>query len=143
VNTTVAPSPAHVRRSFWLEYLALFSSFGTLLCCALPSLLVLFGLGATVASVLAAAPWLVSLSRHKVWVFAIAGGLIAANVAYVYVVAPGISRANQACAPDDPTCGSATRFSRVVLWLSAAIYVIGALTAFALGPLLLWWDARH
>ena len=69
-------------------YLSLFTSFGTLLCCALPSLLVLFGLGATVASFLSAAPWLVTLSRHKVWVFSGAGVLIAANFVYVYTVAP-------------------------------------------------------
>ena len=37
-----------------LSYLSLFTSFGTLLCCALPSLLVLVGLGATVASFLLA-----------------------------------------------------------------------------------------
>jgi mercuric ion transport protein len=36
-------------RSGALSYLSLFTSLGTLLCCALPSLLVLFGLGATVA----------------------------------------------------------------------------------------------
>ena len=52
-----------------LSYISLFTSFGTLLCCALPSLLVLLGLGATVASFLSAVPWLVVLSRHKTWVF--------------------------------------------------------------------------
>ncbi len=41
-------SPA--RENPWLSYLSLFTSLGTLFCCALPSLLVLFGLGATVAS---------------------------------------------------------------------------------------------
>lgn len=49
-------------------YLALFSSVGTLVCCALPALLVLSGFGATVASLLSAAPWLVTLSRHKAYV---------------------------------------------------------------------------
>src|SRR5881275_356872 len=63
-------------RSSVLNYLSLFTSLGTLLCCALPSLLVLLGLGATVATVLSSVPWLVSLSHHKVWVFAVAGVLI-------------------------------------------------------------------
>ena len=53
-------------RSGALSYLSLFTSVGTLLCCALPSLLVLFGLGATVASVLSEAPWLVALA-FSVW----------------------------------------------------------------------------
>ena len=38
------------RRSSLLSYFSLFTSLSTLLCCALPSLLVLFGLGALVAS---------------------------------------------------------------------------------------------
>ena len=53
-------------RSAVLSYFSLFSSLSTLLCCALPSLLVLFGLGASVASTLSFLPWLVALSRHKV-----------------------------------------------------------------------------
>ena len=63
------------------SFLSLFTSLGTLLCCALPSLLVLVGLGATVASVLSQAPWLVSMSHHKHWVFLTAGLLISAPLA--------------------------------------------------------------
>jgi hypothetical protein len=37
------------KRSALLSYFSLFTSLSTLLCCALPSLLVLFGLGASVA----------------------------------------------------------------------------------------------
>jgi len=71
-----------------LSYLSLFTSLGTLLCCALPSLLVLFGLGATMASLLSAAPWLVILSRHKNWVFAISGALIGSTFLYVHALSP-------------------------------------------------------
>jgi hypothetical protein len=132
-----------IRRSFWLQYLSLFSSLGTLLCCALPSLLVLFGLGATVATVLSAAPWLVSLSRRKVWVFAVAGALVGASFFYIYAIAPRLQAGGATCPPDDPACGTAARISKVVLWVSAVIYAVGALTAFALGPFLLWWDSSH
>jgi mercuric ion transport protein len=38
------------RRSAVPSFLTLFASCGTLICCALPSVLVLVGLGATVAS---------------------------------------------------------------------------------------------
>jgi hypothetical protein len=48
------------RRAALLNYFSLFSSFSTLICCALPSVLVLLGMGTTVASLLSAAPWLVS-----------------------------------------------------------------------------------
>lgn len=39
-----------VRESRLPGYLSLFASVGTLVCCALPAMLVLVGLGATVAS---------------------------------------------------------------------------------------------
>jgi mercuric ion transport protein len=121
-------------------FLSLFTSFGTLICCALPSLLVLLGLGATVASFLSAAPWLVTLSQHKGWVFAGAGALIALNFGYVYVAAPRL-RGDQACPVDEPTaCGTADRVSRAVLWISAAIYALGFFAAYLLGPILVWWE---
>jgi len=60
MQSTQPTSPPQVRSGV-LGYLSLFTSIGTLLCCALPSLLVLFGLGATVASVLSAAPWLFTM----------------------------------------------------------------------------------
>ena len=47
-STTVSTK----NRSWLFSYLSLFTSLSTLLCCALPSLLVLFGLGASVASFL-------------------------------------------------------------------------------------------
>ena len=133
-------SPGNVRNRA-LGFLSLFTSFGTLICCALPSLLVLVGLGATMASFLSAAPWLVTLSRHKDWVFAGSGTLIALNFAYVYAIAPRL-RGDEACPVDDPTaCGTADRVSRVVLWASAAIYVVGFFTAYLLGPILLWSES--
>jgi mercuric ion transport protein len=137
------PSGAPPRlRSGALSHLSLFTSLGTLLCCALPSLLVLFGLGATVATVLSEAPWLVSMSHHKRWVFLVAGVLISSNFVYVYAVAPKLQMRSGACDPNDPTaCQSASRFSRVVLWCSAALYVIGCFTAYALGPLLVYFDS--
>jgi hypothetical protein len=120
------------------SYLSLFTSFGTLLCCALPSLLVLLGLGATVASFLSAVPWLVTVSRHKLWVFAVSGLLIGGNLLYIYVVAPRLQRAGTACTPDDSeACTAASRFSRIIIWTSAAIYGVGVFSAFVLGQLLM------
>src|SRR5215475_10947834 len=110
------------RTSGVLSYLSLFTSLGTLLCCALPSLLVLLGLGATVASFLSAVPWLVMLSRHKTWVFTVSGLLIGSNLLYVYLIAPRLQKTEAACPADAPDlCNAASRFSSVVLWISAAI----------------------
>src|SRR6266478_1144537 len=87
-----------------LGYLSLFTSLGTVLCCALPALLVLVGLGATVASVVvSSAPWLITLSRHKSWTFAVAGLLITANFFYVFLIAPRLRATTQTCPVDQPS----------------------------------------
>jgi mercuric ion transport protein len=124
-----------------LSFLSLLTSFGTLLCCALPSLFVLFGLGATVATILSDVPWLVALSHHKHWVFIAAGLLITGNFVYVYAIAPKLQMKRGACDPNDPSaCQMASRFSRVVLWCSAGLYLVGFFTAYLLGPLLVRFD---
>lgn len=124
------------------SYLSLFTSLGTLLCCALPSLLVLFGLGATVASVLSAAPWLVALSHDKDWVFIMAGVLICGSSVYIYALAPRLQTGTGACDPNDAAaCQTASRFSRIVLWCSAGLYLIGCFAAYLLGPILVRLDS--
>lgn len=141
MQSSVSTAPPRVR-SGALSYVSLFTSLSTLLCCALPSLFVLFGLGATVASVLSQAPWLVTMSRHKHWVFLIAGVLIAANFVYVYRIAPRLQAKRGACDPNDPSaCQTASGFSRVILWCSAVLYLIGCFTAYLLGPILVHFDS--
>ena len=130
------PPQRRARRAALLNHFSLFSSFSTLICCALPSILVLLGLGTTVASLLSAAPWLVSLSRHKIWTFSIAGTLIAASFLMTYVIAPRLRR-GEVCDADDPTtCGEVSRLSRVILWGSALIWSGGFFVAYLLGPIL-------
>jgi len=124
------------KRSALLSYFSLFTSVGTLLCCALPSLLVLFGLGSSVASMLSFVPWLVTLSRHKQWTFGISGVLIALSFFNMYYIAPLI-RAKQECTPENPTaCEDASRISKIMLWVSAGIYLVGFFVAYVLGPIL-------
>ncbi len=124
------------KRAALLNYFSLFSSFSTLICCALPSVLVLLGMGTTVASLLSAAPWLVSLSRHKIWTFSIAGTLITMSFVMTYLIAPRL-RHGEACEADDPTaCGEVSKISRVILWGSAIIWSCGFIVAYLLGPVL-------
>jgi hypothetical protein len=142
MNSTPLPlaPEQRARRAALLNYFSLFSSFSTLICCALPSVLVLLGMGTAVASLLSAAPWLVSLSRHKIWTFSIAGTLIAASFVMTYVVAPRLQRGD-VCAADDPTtCGEVSKLSRVVLWSSALIWSGGFFVAYLLGPILEYMD---
>jgi mercuric ion transport protein len=119
-------------------FLSLFTSAGTLICCALPALLVLLGMGATVASLLSVAPWLVTLSHYKAWVFTGSGLVIALNVLYVYGLAPRLRATHQACPPDaaESACGPAERLTRVILWISVALYGVGFFTAYLLASFL-------
>jgi len=127
------------RRAALLNYFSLFGSFSTLLCCALPSVLVLLGMGTTVASLLPAAPWLVSLSRHKIWTFSIAGVLISLSFVVTYGIAPRLRQreVGEVCEAGDPaTCGEVNKVSRVLLWGSALVWSSGFFVAYLLGPIL-------
>jgi mercuric ion transport protein len=124
-----------------LSYFSLCTSVGTLLCCALPSLLVLVGLGASVASTLSSLPWLVTLSRHKQWTFAVSGLLIALSFLNMYYFAPQVKA--KACSPNNPyACDDASKLSKMLLWLSATIYVAGFFAAYILGPILTRLDTN-
>ena len=119
-----------------LNWLALFASTGTLICCALPILLVTLGAGATVAALTSAFPILITLSVHKLWVFVGSGAML--------VLAAWMTwRPGRAC----PTrgalaqaCDRAGVWNRRILTLAIAIWGIGFLAAFALYPLVRWWD---
>lgn len=109
-------------------------SAGTLVCCALPILLVSLGLGVSVAALTSAAPWLVVLSAHKGWVFTVSS--IALVGAAVLLYRPG-----RAC-PTDPylaaLCARADRWNRAVLMISATVWVVGFTTAFLWLPVRRW-----
>lgn len=139
IADSLAPEK-RAKRAALLNYFSLFSSFSTLLCCALPSVLVLLGMGTALASMLSAAPWLVSLSRHKIWTFAVAGSLIAASFVMTYVLAPRLRRGD-VCAADDPTtCAEVSKLSKAVLWGSALIWSGGFFVAYLLAPILDHFD---
>jgi hypothetical protein len=61
----------------FLTAISLFSSMSTLVCCTLPALFVALGAGAALAGLVTTVPQLVWLSTHKVWVFSVAGILLA------------------------------------------------------------------
>jgi len=116
---------------------SLFASLGTLVCCALPALLVLIGLGTSVASLLSAMPWLVTLSRHKALTFGVAGVLLAAAWAHRTLVAPRMVAPEVGCPADAAgACERAASVSRRLLRISTVLYAAGVFVAYALGPIL-------
>ncbi len=120
-------------RQTLVPMLSLFTSFGTMICCALPALLVALGMGAALAGLVSAAPWLVWLSDHKVIVFSVAGVLLAASAAMLW-------RGRYLPCPADPlkakACARLRIFSLAVTGFSLVLYGIGFFFAFLAADLL-------
>lgn len=114
-----------------ITFVTLLGSTGTLVCCALPILLVTLGLGSAVVGLTGAFPWLITLSQHKAWVFAASGGMLALSGWLIY-------RSGRQC-PADPAlaalCARADRWNRRVLILAGGIWVLGFSAAYLLLPL--------
>ena len=62
-----------------MAFLSLFTSTGTLLCCALPALLVALGAGAALSTLVSVVPGLVWVSEYKEAVFVLAGVMLAVS----------------------------------------------------------------
>lgn len=114
-----------------LNWLALFTSSGTLVCCALPIILVSLGMGAAVASLTSSFPALITLSQHKGWVFAVSALLLAAASWLTY-------RPGRSC-PVSPelarSCEHSQRWNRRILWIAIIIWSIGFFAAYLALPL--------
>ena len=115
-----------------MSVVALFGSTGTLLCCALPVTLAALAGGAAVGSMLSVFPWIIPLSQHKGWLFLVAGVLITFNG--ILLLRP---KGKLACSiTGGKGCEVAGGFSKAMLWISMAIYIIGASVAYALVPVI-------
>ena len=120
------------RNSLATSVLSLFASSSTLICCALPALLVALGAGAALSGLVGAFPQIVWLSEHKVGLFIFAGLMLAASGALQWV------NRNAPC-PVDPAlrnaCLRTRKVSLRVYWVSVGIYLLGGFFAFVM-PLL-------
>src|SRR5919108_264339 len=68
-----------------IESVALLGSLGTLLCCALPAVLVSIGAGAAMASLVTNVPQVVWLSEHKIALFIFAAIMLAISGLTTYI----------------------------------------------------------
>lgn len=120
-----------------VTWLSLFASTGTLICCALPIVLVTLGLGATVAALTSAVPFLITLSQHKIWVFSFSGIMLGVSGWLLY-------RSGRSC-PSDPglgaLCEKANVWNRRIYWTSVTIWVIGFFAAYIALPLRIWLES--
>ncbi|MEX3983967.1 hypothetical protein AB4Y45_33820 [Paraburkholderia sp. EG287A] len=108
-------------------WLSLATSGSTLVCCALPALLISIGAGASLAAVVSAVPQLIWISTHKLLVF---------GVALVMLLLGGLWQLRPAACPADrrlaEACARYKRISRVTYIASVVVYATGAFFAFGL-----------
>ena len=125
----MAPSKeVHILRSNKLaNYLTLFTSSGTIVCCAIPALLVSMGAGATLSSFIAVFPELVILSIYKIPIFigAFIMLIIAGMLQYHSRGLPCPADKKQAYA-----CMQTRKVSMIIYFTSVGIFIIGLLFAF-------------
>lgn len=114
-----------------ISIFTLFAAGGTLVCCALPILLVTLGFGTAVAGLTSSFPWMVALSQDKEWVFA-------ASFVMLLVAGWFIYRRGRSC-PADPeaarTCARVDTVNRCIYWGSVTLWLVGFFAAFLLWPL--------
>ena len=104
--------------------ISLFVSSSTLICCALPSLFVLVGAGASFASLITIFPFLVTLSKYKIYItlFALFALIIAGVINY---------RTYHLPCPVDPalgaTCMAQRKRSRYLYYASTAVFLFATI----------------
>lgn len=115
-----------------LHLLSLFGSAGTLVCCALPALLVALGMGATMAGLASSVPQIIWLSEKKHVLFPVSAALLALAGWLQW-------RARALACPIDgdkaAACASARDWGFWVYCVSVGLFLIGAFFAYA-APLL-------
>jgi hypothetical protein len=122
-----------LRHTKLASVLSLFTSSGTLICCALPALLVGIGAGAVMSSLVSTIPQLVWFSEHKLGVFIFAGSMLLISGILQW-------RARSLPCPADPELATACQATRTTAWrvylFSVLIFLIGVFFAF-IAPLML------
>lgn len=116
-----------LQKNIWISFLSLFTSFSTLICCALPALLVSIGLGASMVGLVTNFPQLLWISENKLFVFIISFIMLSVSSILQY-------RAKNLPCPIDPgeaeACTKARLWSKRVTIFSIVVWIIGASFAF-------------
>lgn len=113
------------------SFLALFTSTGTLICCALPAAVAAIAGGAAVTSMISAFPWLVPLSANKEWFFLAAALMLVFSAVLIFR-----PKGTIACSiTGGEGCQVAGKFTKLMFWASVVIFLTGGFFAYGLIPL--------
>ena len=106
-----------------LNFLTLFASSSTLICCALPALFIVLGAGASFVNLITIFPFLITLSKYKLTIslFAFFSILIGGYINY---------KTYYLSCPTDPFLGRACmrtrKRSRLIYYISVAIFLFAS-----------------
>ena len=113
--------------TFLASLVTLFASSSTLICCALPALLVTLGAGATLSTFISIFPKIVWISERKIEVFTFAGLMLTISGYMQW-------RGRLAPCPVDPVlrnaCIKTRKVSLIIYGFSLLLYITGGWFAF-------------
>lgn len=119
-----------------LNFLAFLGSSGTLFCCVIPAVLAAMAGGAAVSAFISAFPWLVPLSKYKIWLFGIAGSLLVLNGFFIFR-----PQSKLVCSvTGSEMCKATGAFGKTLFVISVIFYGAGFFTAYLLVPLLRFFE---
>lgn len=123
----INPLVSSMKKRLAVNWLVLFTSSATLICCAIPALLVSLGLGAVLIGLVSNLPQLIWISEHKPLVFGIAG---------VLLLLAGLMQWHSSrlpCPADQQlakACNKARKMSNIIYGFSVLIFAVGTWFAF-------------
>jgi len=126
---TLSKNTQIIKSNKLVNYLALFTSTGTIFCCALPALLVSIGAGAALSSLISVFPQLVILSAYKIPIFI---------GAFIMLIISGIIQyfvRSLPCPTDKKlagTCIQTRKVSLIIYVISLGLFATGFVFAFIL-----------
>lgn len=127
---------ATIKKTKRVTVFTLFTTTGTLICCALPIIFVALGMGATVVAMTSVFPFLITLTKYKIWVFAFSGTMLAISGWFML-------RSGRVCPPDQAlaeACDTAHKWNKRIYWSSITIWSIGFSASYFLLPIRIWLD---
>ena len=115
------------------NFISLFASSSTLICCALPAIFVVLGAGASFASLITVFPFLITLSQYKLYItlFALIMLVLAGYINYKTFYMP---------CPADPElgklCMQTRKRSRYIYYLSLLLFIFATIFTYIIPRLI-------
>jgi len=125
-------SKTHIDTGYLVSIITLLSSSSSLVCCAIPALLVSLGAGSALASIVSIFPQITWISENKDAIFALSAIMLLLGGLLQW-------RVRNAPCPTDPgltrSCAQTRNTSKIIYFVSVIILLVGAWFAY-IGPLL-------